>query len=232
MSSVSSARDHADDTWKGEDVTKADLLDGSACAVAETTAADRRMRWPSASTIRAAAAALASGESLALASRKLRYVSAFFGLSLPPRPADLTARQWAARQNWIRRREVFGETGFSKEGELALKLNLVQAAIVKQRKPKSRQCRRGHRWTAANTRMTARGRSCRACEQIMRGLRRYQRTVERQAAERLAELRRDMIAIGIKAQRNPSSAYWRDRYVAIRERWLDLKNSARVESVA
>ena len=212
-------------------MNQSDLLDGSACA-AIVPAGDRSMRWPSASTIRAAAAALASGESLALASRKLRYVSAFFGLSLPPWPADVTARQWAARQNWIRRREVFGETGFSKEGELALKLNLVQAAIVKQRKPKARQCRRGHRWTAANTRMTTRGRSCRACEQIMRGLRRYKRVVERQAAERLAELRRDMITVGIKAQRNPSSAYWRDRYVAIRERWLDLRESSRIESVA
>lgn len=212
-------------------MTRSDLLDGSACA-ATISYGDRCMRWPSASTIRAAAAALASRESLALASRKLRYVSAFFGLSLPPCPADVTARQWAARQNWIRRREVFGETGFSKEGELALRLNLVQAAIVKRRKPKARQCRRGHRWTVANTRLTTRGRSCRACEQIMRGLRRYKRTIERQAAERLAELRRDMIAIGIKAQRNPSSTYWRDRYVAIRERWLDLRESSRVASVA
>ena len=66
----------------------------------------------------------------------------------------------------------------------------------------------------------------------MRGLRRYKRTVERQVAERLGELRREMIAIGIKAQRNPSSSYWRDRYVAIRERWLDLRDSSRVESVA
>lgn len=212
-------------------MTRTDLLDGAACATA-LPAGERRLRWPSVSTIRAAAAALASGQSLALASRKLRYVSEFFGLSLPPRPADVTARQWAARQNWIRRREVFGETGFSKEGELALKLNLVQAAIVKQRRPKARHCRRGHRWTAENTRMTARGRSCRACEQIMRGKRRFQRLAERQVAERLAELRRDMITVGIRAQRDPASAYWRDRYVAIRERWLDLRDSTRTECVA
>jgi hypothetical protein len=66
----------------------------------------------------------------------------------------------------------------------------------------------------------------------MRGLRRYRLAVERQTVERLAELRRDMIEIGIKAQRNPSSAYWRDRYVAVRERWLDLRDASRVESVA
>lgn len=190
------------------------------------------MRWPSMSTIRAAAAAVAAGDSLALASRKLRYVSAFFGLSLPPKPAELTPRQWAARQNWVRRREVFGETGFSKEGELALKLNLVQASIVKQRKPRSRHCRRGHRWTLDNTRMTTRGRSCRACEQIIRGQRRIKQVMKRQVADRLASLRRDMIAVGIKAQRHPDSAYWRDRYVAIRERWFDLRESSRVERVA
>ena len=212
-------------------MSRPELLEGATCVIT-TPPADRRMRWPSASTIRAAADALALGDSLALASRKLRYVSAFFGLSLPPRPADVTARQWAARQNWVRRREVFGETGFSKEGELALKLNLVQAAIMKQRRPKPRHCRRGHRWTAQNTRMTTRGRSCRACELIVRGQRRHRRLVERQAAEQLAALRRDMIQVGIKSQRDPQSRYWRDRYVAIRERWLDLRDSSRVEEVA
>ena len=212
-------------------MSRLNLLEGAACAAA-LSQGDRQMRWPSVSTIRAAAAALASGDTLTLASRKLRYVSAFFGLSLPPRPADVTARQWAARQNWVRRREVFGATGFSKEGEFALKLNLVQAAIVKQRKPKARQCRRGHRWTAENTRLTTRGRSCRACEQIVRGQRRQKLIVERQSAERLASLRRDMIAVGIKAQRHPESSYWRDRYVAIRERWLDLRDASRVARVA
>jgi hypothetical protein len=32
-----------------------------------------------------------------------------------------------------------------------------------------------------------------------------------------------MIAVGIRSHQDPSSAYWRQRYVALRARWRDLK---------
>ena len=159
----------------------------------------RIMRWPAASTIRAAAAAMAAGNTLALSSRQLRYVSEFFGLALLPRPVGVTARQWAARQNWVHRRESFGPSGFSRSGEHSLKLNLVQARIMKRRRPKSRHCRRGHLWTSANTRVTKKGRTCRACEQIARGLRIRKRVVARGLEPRLADLRQRMIDLGVRA---------------------------------
>ena len=183
----------------------------------------RGMRWPSAATIRAAAAALASGQTLALAGRRLHYVSQFFGLSLLPRPVDVTPRQWAARQNWIRRRKVFGANGFSAKGEHALRLNLVQAAIVKQRAPKSTQCRRGHRWTIENTRVTAKGRSCRTCERLVRAERVRRKIAAKKSVTVLADVRERMIAVGIRSHQDPTSAYWRQRYVALRARWRDLK---------
>jgi hypothetical protein len=183
----------------------------------------RGMRWPSPATIRAAAAALASGETLALAGRRLQYVSQFFGLSLLPRPADVTPRQWAARQNWIRRRTIFGANGFSAKGEHALRLNLVQAAIVKQRAPKSTHCRRGHRWTTENTRVTAKGRSCRTCERLVRAERVRRKLAARKAVTVLADVREQMIAVGIRSHQDPTSAYWRQRYVALRSRWRALK---------
>lgn len=183
----------------------------------------RNMRWPSAATIRAAAAALAAGDTLALAGRRLQYVSQFFGLPLLPKPADVTPRQWAARQNWVRRRLNFGANGFSPEGEHALRLNLVQAAIVKQRAPKSTHCRRGHRWTTGNTRVTAKGRSCRACEQIVRAERARRKLAARKASTVLAEVRERMIAVGIRSHQDPASDYWRQRYVALRARWRALK---------
>ena len=188
---------------------------------------ERIMRWPAASTIRAAAAALAAGDTLALSSRHLRYVSEFFGLALLPRPAGVTPRQWAARQNWVRRRESFGPSGFSETGEHSLRLNLVQARIVKRRRPKSRHCRRGHLWTPANTRLTQKGRSCRACEQIIRAQRARRRQVARQMETRVAELRQRMIDVGVRAHQDPSSAYWRQRFVAIRERWQEMRDACR-----
>ncbi len=198
----------------------ADQVSETADEVAERL---RNMRWPSAATIRAAAEALASGDTLALAGRRLQYVSQFFGLSLLPRPADVTPRQWAARQNWVRRRLIFGANGFSPEGEHALRLNLVQAAIVKQRAPKSTHCRRGHRWTTENTRVTAKGRSCRACEQLVRAERARRKLAARKATTVLADIRERMIAVGIRSHQDPASDYWRQRYVALRSRWRALK---------
>ena len=198
----------------------ADQVAGAADQVVDRL---RGMRWPSAATIRAAAAALASGQTLALAGRRLHYVSQFFGLSLLPRPADVTPRQWAARQNWIRRRKVFGANGFSPKGEHALRLNLVQAAIVKQRAPKSMHCRRGHRWTIENTRVTAKGRSCRTCERLVRAERARRKIAAKKAVTVLADVRERMIAVGIRSHQDPASAYWRQRYVALRSRWRDLK---------
>ena len=188
---------------------------------------ERTMRWPAATTIRAAAAALASGDTLALSSRHLRYVSEFFGLPLLPRPAGVTPRQWAARQNWVHRRESFGPSGFSETGEHSLKLNLVQARIVKRRRPKSRHCRRGHLWTPENTRVTKKGRSCRACEQIIRGMRARNRLMAQRLEKQVTDLRQQMIELGVRAHQNPSSAYWRHRFVAIRERWQEMRQAYR-----
>lgn len=181
------------------------------------------MRWPSAKTIRAASAALAAGDTLALAGRRLCYVAQFFGLSLLPRPVGVTPRQWAARQNWARRREVFGANGFSATGQHAIRLNLVQATIVKQRVPKSTHCRRRHKWTAENTRVTPKGRSCRTCERLVRAARTRRRLTALKAATTLRDLREEMIQVGIRSHQDPMSKYWRDRYVALRSRWRELK---------
>lgn len=186
----------------------------------------RSMRWPCAQKIRAVAEALERGDSLALAGRRLAYVTEFFGLPTPPRPADATPRQWAARNNWARRRETFGKSGFSAEGTLALRLNLVQAAIVKARTPKRSHCRRGHKWTVENTRQTPKGRSCRACEVVVRAEKNRRRSewLDRKAA--IAEARQQMLEVGRRSDMDPASKYWRDRYVAARGRWQKLKQAA------
>lgn len=208
------------------------MIDTQALETEQTTVADhealasereRSMRWPSSATIQAAQAALEAGHSDALASRRLSYVTEFFGLPTPPRPVDVTPRQWAARSNWVRRREKFGANGFSAAGQHALRLNLVQAAIVKERAPKSTHCRRGHKWTVESTRITEKGRSCRTCELLVRADRTRKRLAARKAATVLADLREDMIAAGIRCHQDPTSDYWRSRYVAIRSRWRALK---------
>lgn len=182
----------------------------------------RAPRWPSRATIRAARRALEAGATLALAGRRLTYCSDFFGLSTSIRPAGVSPRQWAARQNWIRRREIFGTNGFSAKGEHALRLNLVQAAVVKARAPRSAKCRRGHAWRPETTRITAKGRSCRLCERIVRGQRTLARKARAARAAAIDEARRGMIHVGIEMHRQPLSAYWRDRYQAAHARWVAL----------
>lgn len=183
-------------------------------------------RWPSASTIRQLRAAIEAGESLKLGSRRLRYAVSFFGIATVPRPANISVRQWAARQNWARRKERLGESGVSEKGRHALMLNLVSADIAKRRIPKPTHCQRGHKWTAENTRRTSRGRSCRACERIGRGQRRLQRLELRRRQSQIREALKQMKLAGIKNHQDPASAYWRDRYVAARDRWQRLKSQA------
>jgi hypothetical protein len=155
-------------------------------------------RWPEPQVIRALKAALEAGNTLVLGARKFRHVVSFYGLSTAPRPAGLTPRQWAARQNWIRRRAERGESGVSDKGRHNLMLNLVSASIAKKRKPRRTHCQRWHKLTQENTRWTSHGRSCRACERIARGRRRQQRLDWRQRQQDVREAREQMKALGIK----------------------------------
>jgi hypothetical protein len=45
--------------------------------------------------------------------------------------------------------------------------------------------------------------------------------------KRVAELRQRMIDVGVRAHQDPSSAYWRQRFVAIRERWQEMRDACR-----
>jgi hypothetical protein len=186
----------------------------------------RGKRWPNADTIRAAQEAVERGDSLALQSRRLRYVTEFFGLTVAMRPADVTPRQWAARWNWAQRRERLGPSGFSPQGQHALRLNLVSAAIAKRRIPLSKTCRRGHKWTAQTTRMTRKGRSCLLCETLVRAERARSRREWIGRKEQIAAARAYMLDVGRRSNMDPSSTYWRDRYVAARDRWQKLKRAA------
>lgn len=187
----------------------------------------RLPRWPSPSAIRQTRAALERGDSLALAGRQLQFCTSFFGLALPAVPAGLSARQWAARQNWVRRREAFGPTGFSAPGLHAMRLNLVNASIRKAREPKARACGRGHTWTRETTRLTRRGRSCRVCEKLLRDQRRWRRGRLPALRREFARARDAMIRAGVRAHRAPESAYWRARAVATRQRFRDLRTAVR-----
>jgi hypothetical protein len=186
----------------------------------------RAKRWPESATIRDATAALERGDTLALQSRKLRYVTEFFGIVLPMVDASQTPRQRAARLNWTRRREELGPTGFSEQGHHALRLNLVQAQTVKRRKPKATHCGRGHKWTSDNTRMTSKGRTCRACEVLVRHEKIEKRRAWLARKEQVEAARAYMLEVGVRSDQNPTSAYWRDRYVAARARWQKLKQQA------
>jgi hypothetical protein len=163
---------------------------------------------------------------LPLCGRRLSYCAEFFDLVTAVRPPELSARQWAARCNWERRREVFGPKGFSAAGEHALRLNLVQASVVKARAGKSTTCRRGHFWRPETTRVTSKGRSCRLCERIVRGQRVRARKARAARAAAIAAARAAMIQVGIEMHRQPRSAYWRARYQAAHARWVRLVRGA------
>lgn len=183
----------------------------------------RGQRWPDATSIRLAQEAIERGDTLALGSRRLRYTAEFFGLALPPVDASLTPRQRAAHWNWTQRRERLGPSGFSPQGRHALRLNLVSAAIAKKRIPLSKTCSRGHKWTTETTRMTSKGRSCRLCEKLVRDEKTRKRLEWLQRKEQIEAARAYMLEVGRRSNMDPTSTYWRDRYVAARERWQALK---------
>jgi hypothetical protein len=139
----------------------------------------------------------------------------FFGLPMPMIAEGLTKRQAAARAIWDRRREVYGETGFSDRGRHALRLNLVSAVIAKEKEIKSKTCRRGHLWTAETTRLTGKGRSCRLCEKLTRG----QRKVKKQLLAHLKKLKIE--AAKVHPDAPGGSAY------KFREAWAKVKRFER-----
>jgi hypothetical protein len=184
------------------------------------------MRWPSAETIRAAQQALEAGETLQLGGRRLGYVSSFFGLQTAPVPAGLTPRQYAARQTWAKRREKFGDSGFSNTGHVRLRLNLVSAMIAKEKISRSRTCGRGHVWTSETTRMSAKGRSCRTCERLVWSQRKLREREQKAKVEQITALRKTLIDVGIRANQDVESQYWRDRLTSLTKEYRKLTSVA------
>jgi hypothetical protein len=163
---------------------------------------------------------------MALAGTRLRYVVSWFGLPMVAVPDGLTKRQVAARRNWAYRREVYGQSGLTERGLRVANQNLRIAQWVKRKIPKADKCSAGHRWTPATTRQSGKGRVCRLCEVLARARRQRSKIEAQRMGRALVEARTYMIEVGIRANREPDSAYWRARYEAAIARWQKLKRAA------
>jgi hypothetical protein len=125
-------------------------------------------------------------------------------------PAGVSARSLGAQIMWANRRDQYGDTGWTDEGKRRF-------AEARKRQAKQRKwCRKKlHRWVAGQ-------RTCHLCRLVWEG---RAKTAARVAAD-LAPLREEMIALGIRSNQQPESAYWRQRYEAARERWKGAKAEA------
>lgn len=134
-------------------------------------------------------------------------------------PYGVTPRQHAQRARWKRTRQTPAQ-------RKAALLNFVKARVVAERTVLRRRstCRRGHKFTLENTRIDKRNgaRQCIACQRVGWA----KRAAAKREARQLDILRDQLKSIGIKANQHPESAYWRDRFVAVRERYLSLKAKA------
>jgi hypothetical protein len=143
-------------------------------------------------------------------------------------PPGLTRRQAAAKTRWALRREKFGPSGVRPEivARLREEARLRILRNGNQHSGKTHCCR-GHKYQPGSYYVGKRGnRQCKACMLIHVGQKRWRTAAEKKRAAAVVLARAYMIDVGIRANREPDSAYWRARYEAAIARWQKLKQAA------
>lgn len=134
-------------------------------------------------------------------------------------PHGLTPRQYGARAMWARRRDKYGRSGYTADG-------LERMVAMKRGRNQHTgrtHCKRGHKFRPGSYYVHGTSRQCKPCMAVTQGQRAWSRHSEAKRAERTEAARVAMIQSGVKMNQQPESAYWRNRAVAARERWLSLK---------
>lgn len=176
----------------------------------------RKLFWPRADAIRAARLRLERGKPLV--SRESSRLGAvrvaeFFGLVTAMAPApNMTSAQIAAAKAWGSRRTKYGEKGYANK-----------PGAPGNQHAKRTHCMRGHKYRPGSFWVVGTSRRCKACQLINKGRARLAKIERAKRAAAFAHAREQMKRFGIKNHQDPQSSYWRDRYLAARERFQQLK---------
>jgi hypothetical protein len=195
-----------------------------------------RDRWPTPKVIVRLREALARGDGSEWSDFRLRYVLQFFGYARAPVKAGERPHETGARRMWARR--YANGTASTEAVRASGRRNMAKASRARrerrQRLRLDRTCQAGHIWRPDTTYLSTRTRdgktiterACAVCAKL-----RYERGKWRalhgaKLKRQVAAARAYMIDVGIRANQQPDSAYWRARYEAAIARWQKLKQAA------